>query len=283
MSPGLCRASSLAWGAVRRLATKRIGVAPNIHQGQLEMKSSASELIYGYHPVREMLRHRPQRVVRVLVSTTRRADRRRSEIEQLVRKRGVQLESAAEHELRTLVGSDHHNGFVAEVKAAPDGESPSADSGLRVLVEDIQDPHNLGAMIRVCEGAGVGEMLVRDRGSAPLGSTVAKVSAGAVEWLPVERITNSSRTIRELQEKGFWVYGADAGGVPPWEIDLTGNLVLCFGGEQKGLREQTKRSCDGLIGLPMRGRVESLNVSTALSAILYEAVRQRLAEVGEKS
>jgi len=247
------------------------------------MNSPLSELIYGYHPVRELLRHRPQRVLRLLVSASRRADQRRLEIEQLGKRRQVAVETASEHELRTLAGSEHHNGFVAEVRVSAGEADRGADPGFRVLVEDIQDPHNLGAMIRVCEAAGVGQLMVRDRGSAPLGATVAKVSAGASEWLSVDRVTNSARTIREFQAKGFWVYGADAAGMPPWEIDLTGKVLLCFGGEQKGLREQTRRSCDALLGLPMRGRVESLNVSTALSAVLYEALRQRLGKAEKKS
>jgi 23S rRNA (guanosine2251-2'-O)-methyltransferase len=129
--------------------------------------------------------------------------------------------------------------------------------------------------LRVCEGAGVGRVLVRDRGSAPLSPTVAKTSAGASEWLDVERITNSGTEIERLKEAGFWVYGTDPAGDPPWQVDLAGKVVLCFGGEEKGLRERTRRLCDRTIGLPMRGRVGSLNIATATAAILYEAVRQR--------
>ena len=159
-----------------------------------------------------------------------------------------------------------------------DGEVPGAAAGdaeLLVLVEDVQDPRNLGALIRVCEGAGVGKLLVRDRGSSPLSALAARTSAGASEWLDVERVVNSARTIDELKKQGFWVYGAAAEGVPPWELDLSGPVLLCLGGEEKGLRALTRDRCDALVGLPMRGRVESLNLSTAASALLYEAVRQR--------
>ena len=151
-----------------------------------------------------------------------------------------------------------------------------ADPGLVVLVEDVQDPRNLGALLRVCEGAGVGRVLIRDRGSAPLSPAVVKTSAGAAEWLAVERITNSAQAIQRLKAEGSWVYAVAAGGEPPWEVDLTGQVALCFGGEEKGLRRRTRELCDRTLGLPMRGRVESLNLATAAAAILYEAVRQRL-------
>ena len=169
-----------------------------------------------------------------------------------------------------------HNGFAArqrdDAEAAPSG----GDSDLLVLVEDVQDPRNLGALVRVAEGAGVGRMMIRDRGSAPMSPTVGKTSAGAVEWLPIERVVNSARTLEGLKKEGFWVYGTDPSGEPPWSIDLTGKVVLCLGGEGTGLRRHTRESCDALIGLPMRGRVESLNIATAAAAVLYEAVRQRL-------
>jgi tRNA G18 (ribose-2'-O)-methylase SpoU len=147
---------------------------------------------------------------------------------------------------------------------------------LRVLVEDVQDPRNLGALLRVCEGAGVRQVLVRDRGSAPLGATAAKTSAGALAHLDVERIPNSAAAIERAQQEGFWVYALESGGEPPWSIDLTGKVMICVGGEEKGLRERTRKLCDGVIGLPMLGHVESLNLSTAAAAVLYEAVRQRL-------
>ncbi|NJL27697.1 MAG: 23S rRNA (guanosine(2251)-2'-O)-methyltransferase RlmB [Thermoanaerobaculia bacterium] len=231
-------------------------------------------VLYGYHSVRELLRHRPHETLRVLTAA-RRGSPRRKEIEDLCGKRGVALSEVAEAELRRLAGSAEHNGFLAETRVVPT-PGMTVDRDLRVLVEDVQDPRNLGALLRVCEGAGVGEVLVRDRGSAPLSATVVKTSAGASEWLDVRRVTNSSQAVEELKSEGFWVFGAAAGGVPPWEVDLTGSILLCFGGEQKGLRTLTRQRCDRLVGVPMRGRVESLNLATAAAAVLYEAVRQRL-------
>lgn len=237
-------------------------------------------LIFGFHPVREALHRRPDGVRRVLVAKGRGGGRRR-ELETLCGRLGVAFEVAPRQQLDSLAGGVPHNGFLAEIEAdaaSPAGSSEmSGDPELIVLVEDVQDPRNLGALLRVCEGAGVGRVLIRDRGSAPLSPTAIKASAGAAEWMAVERITNSAETIRRLKEEGYWVYGTEAGGDAPWGVDLTGKLVLVFGGEEKGIRRLTRELCDGLVGLPMRGRVASLNLATATAAVVYEAVRQRTA------
>ena len=235
----------------------------------------------GFQPVREILRSQPHRVAEVLVS--RAAGDRRRTIERLCERHRVRVTSVGPGELRTRLteaGQAHatSRGFAAVLAVAERGESTAAaaaDPGLVVLVEDVQDPRNLGALLRVCEGAGVGRVLIRDRGAAPLSPVTASAAAGAVDWLDVERITNSAQEIGRLKQEGFWVYGADAAGDPPWTVGLSGQLVLCIGGEERGLRQRTRTLCDGLLGLPMRGQVESLNLSTAAAALLYEAVRQR--------
>jgi 23S rRNA (guanosine2251-2'-O)-methyltransferase len=261
-------------------------------------------VLYGYHPVREALRHRPHQVARVLVSAARRG-RRREEIEELCRRHRVEVAAVSEKALAAVAGPAH-NGMAAEMRGeaagvgaggseragaagsepagaaetAPGEPGAAADPDLVVLLEDVQDPRNLGAVLRVCEGAGVGQVLIRDRGSAPITPAVAKTAAGASEWLPIERITNSAATLEHLKKGGYWVYGSDPGGEPPWRLDLTGKVVLCFGGEEKGLRHRTRTLCDATIGLPMRGRLASLNIATAAAAILYEALRQRLQGYG---
>jgi 23S rRNA (guanosine2251-2'-O)-methyltransferase len=242
-----------------------------------------SHRIYGYHPVREALRHRPHEVVRVW--RVGRGGKRHAEIEALCGRHRVAFDQAP-GALVAELGDAVHNGLVAELRvsaaAAAEGKSgKGADPGLVVLLEDVQDPRNLGALLRVCEGAGVGQVLVRDRGSAPLSPLAVKTSAGAAEWLAIERITNSGQQIERLKGEGFWVYGADASGSAAWDLDLSGPTVLCFGGEAKGLRERTRKLCDGLVAVPMRGHVESLNVATAAAAVLYEAVRQRQRLHGE--
>lgn len=244
-------------------------------------------IVHGFHPVREALRHRPHQVRRVLVARRVTGPRVR-EITELCVRHGVGVEIVDWQVLRS-VAPDARQGLVAELNEAldarqeprpgaakqPTARAPARDSELVVLLEDIQDPRNLGALLRVCEGAGAGRVLIRDRGAAPLTPTVVAASAGATEWLDVERVTNTAAELETLKDAGFWIYGAAEGGEAPWEIDLTGPVVLCFGGEEKGLRRLTRERCDRLVGLPMRGRVESLNVATAAAALLYEAVRQR--------
>jgi 23S rRNA (guanosine2251-2'-O)-methyltransferase len=215
-------------------------------------------------------------VVRVLVSAAR-AGKRREEVEDLCRRHRVAFEVVPDRVLSERAGPAH-NGMAAEVREAKADAADTSGGGdleLVVLLEDVQDPRNLGALLRVCEGAGVGRVLIRDRGSAPVSPTVAKTSAGASEWLEIERISNTAIEVDRLKEDGYWIYGTDAGGEPPWDLDLSGKVVLCFGGEEKGLRARTRQICDRMIGLPMRGRVGSLNIATAAAAILYEAVRQR--------
>lgn len=239
-------------------------------------------ITFGFHPVREALHSRPEGVRRVLVGRGR-GGRRRNELEELCRRRGVPFEVVSRKLLDDLATGNPHNGFLAELDAAPSAagsgnDARSAQGGdpeLVVLVEDVQDPRNLGALLRVCEGAGVGRVLIRDRGSAPLSPAAVKASAGAAEWMRVERITNSADTIRRLKKDGFWVYGTEAGGRVPWEIDLRGRVLLVFGGEEKGMRRLTRELCDEIVGLPMRGRVGSLNLATAAAAVVFDAVRQR--------
>jgi 23S rRNA (guanosine2251-2'-O)-methyltransferase len=233
--------------------------------------------IFGFHPIREALRHRPSEVREVLIHRGRR-DARRGEIEALCETHGVQCREVASAELDEH-SEGPHNGFVARVEEAgePADTGPASDDGneIVVLVEDLQDPRNLGALLRVCDAAGVRRVLIRDRGSSELTPAAVKASAGASEWLPVERVTNSAIEMERLKKDGYWVYGAAGGGAAPWDLDLTGKVLLCIGGESKGLRQRTRDKCDALVGLPMEGRVESLNLATAASAILYEIVRQQ--------
>lgn len=211
-----------------------------------------------------------------MLIAARRGSPRRHEIESLCRRHGVTVSGAATAELDALAPG-LHNGFVARLHEASPSERLGDDS-LVVLAEDIEDPRNLGALLRVCEATGVGRVLLRDRGSAPLSAVAVKAAAGATEWLDTERITNTAHALATLRHDGFWIYGSDQRGRSPWEVELTGKVVLCIGGEARGLRARTRALCDQLLGLPMRGHIESLNLATAASALLYEAVRQRLAK-----
>jgi 23S rRNA (guanosine2251-2'-O)-methyltransferase len=227
----------------------------------------------GFHPVREALRREPAAILRVLVERGRRGQRRR-EIDALCRAAGVRQEEVERHALDRFAPGVH-NGFAAELARVERPTTAGGDPDFVLLVEDVQDPRNLGALLRVCEGAGVGRVLVREHGSAPLSATAVKASAGAAEWVSTERIGSSAQELERLKELGYWIYGLAAEGEPPWQIDLTGKVAICVGGEHQGLRRLTRERCDRLIGLPMLGRVESLNLATAAAAVLYEAVRQR--------
>jgi 23S rRNA (guanosine2251-2'-O)-methyltransferase len=234
------------------------------------------ERVAGFHPVREALRRAEAgdaRVARVLVDR-KKSGARRAEIEALSRRAGARLEIVDDAVL-TRFYAGVHNGFAAEVERTGRVAPGGADPELVVLAEDVQDPRNLGALLRVCEGAGVGRVLLRERGSAPLSESAVKASAGAASWIEFERIGSSAQALANLKEDGFWIYGLAMEGEPPWRVDLKGKVAICVGGEESGLRRLTRERCDGLIGLPMLGRVESLNLATAAAAVLYEAVRQR--------
>jgi len=230
--------------------------------------------IYGFQPVREALRHRPQRVVRVRITAA--PGHRRQEIEALCARHGVATGGLAANDRTRVDATAVHNGFVAEVR--PMAAAPRAgDPELVVIAEDIQDPRNLGALLRVCECAGVGRVLIRDRGSAPISPAASKTAAGAVEWLEIQRVTNTAMELERLKKDGYWVYGAAPEGQLVWDVDLKGRVVLVIGGEARGLRRRTRTLCDRLVALPVRGHIASLNLATAASALLYESLRQRRA------
>ncbi|HEX5930125.1 MAG TPA: 23S rRNA (guanosine(2251)-2'-O)-methyltransferase RlmB [Solirubrobacterales bacterium] len=215
----------------------------------------ASQFIYGKQPVAEAERGR-RRVHRVWRAP----------------------ETSGE-ELERLCGSPDHQGVVAEVDPYPyadPGGLLRSDGGLLVALDQVQDPRNLGAVCRSAEFAGAGGLVVPERRSAGVTAVACKTSAGAVEHLPVAHVRNLADWLGDAKEAGFWIWGADAGAdSPPWEVDLKGPTVLVLGGEGKGLRPRVASACDGLVSLPQGGRIESLNVSAAAAALLFEARRQR--------
>src|SRR5690606_23729021 len=156
-------------------------------------------------------------------------------------------------------------------RAADQGEPP-----LILLLDEVQDPHNLGSLLRSADGAGAHGVVVPKRRSAGLTMTVARTSAGAVEYVPVAQVPNLVQAVRTLQERGLWVVGADmAGEQTLWEADLTGPMAVVVGGEDKGLGRLVRESCDLLVRIPMRGRVNSLNAGVAGALVLFEIARQR--------
>jgi 23S rRNA (guanosine2251-2'-O)-methyltransferase len=215
----------------------------------------ASQFIYGVQPVQE-------------------AERGRRRVHKVWR-----APETSPVELERLCGSPDHQGVVAEVDPYPYGDAEAMlrkAGALIVALDQVQDPRNLGAVCRSAEAAGAVGVVIPERRAAMVTPVACKTSAGAVEHLEVAHVRNLADWMAAAQEAGFWVWGADADGPqPPWGVDLTGPTVIVLGGEGKGLRPRVAASCDGLIALPSLGRVESLNVSAAASALLFESVRQR--------
>lgn len=168
----------------------------------------------------------------------------------------------------------------AELDTVLDDNHQAGKTPLLVALDQVEDPMNLGQILRTCEGAGVSAVLLPRHRSAHLTQTVAQISQGAFAWLPVVSINNLRQTVDELKNAGFWIYGCDAGeGSKPWhQADMTSPTMLVMGAEGKGLRRLTRESCDGLLHLPMAGYMESLNVGAACSAFVFEAIRQRTSQ-----
>jgi 23S rRNA (guanosine2251-2'-O)-methyltransferase len=230
------------------------------------------------HPVEEAVRARPRQIEWVLVDSERR-DRRFQELKRLCREQGVLLRYGDRQALDRAAGPGHQ-GVAARLAVRgylPEESAFEGEPGRRLLflLDEVQDPHNLGAVLRVAEAVGAG-VVVPERGSAPLSDAVARASAGAVERVPVVRVGNLRRFVDLLKEQGFRVVGLDPAGESVFRIDLTGDLALVLGAEGSGMRRLVREGCDLLASLPMAGRVASLNVSTAAAAAGYEAVRQRI-------
>ncbi|HKD18325.1 MAG TPA: 23S rRNA (guanosine(2251)-2'-O)-methyltransferase RlmB [Thermoanaerobaculia bacterium] len=229
------------------------------------------------HPVTEAVKARPREIEWVLFDAERR-DRRVNELKTLCRDRGVAVRYGPRRTLDQLAGSGHQ-GVVARLAVRgylEEGEATRGVPGQRLLfvLDEVQDPHNLGAVIRVADALGAG-VVVPERGSAPLSEAVARSSAGAVERVPIVRAKNLRRFLDRLKNEGFRVVGLDSGGRDLLEVDLSGDLALVLGAEGKGMRRLVREGCDELGRLPMKGEIASLNVSTAASAAGYLALRQR--------
>jgi 23S rRNA (guanosine2251-2'-O)-methyltransferase len=240
------------------------------------------DVLYGVHPVAEALKAGRRRFDHVLVAAERHDDRLATLVAECKRA-GVRVRQEAREHLTQLAGTAAHQGVVAVVRpkellTIEDlFEAPGTSQGRMLLALDgVEDPQNLGALLRVADGAGVDGVIVTERRSAPLSPVAVKASAGASEHLRIARVVNLVRALEELKEQNIWVIGLDErGGTDYDRFDLTGDCVLVLGREGAGLHDLVRKTCDHLLRIPMAGGVSSLNVSAAGAVVLYEAFRQR--------
>ena len=240
-----------------------------------------NKILFGFHAVTVRLKTAPRSVIEIHLDADRRDQRMRQFIER-AREAGVRVVDSDDERLHRMCGTHRHQGVVARVE--PLAHSHSMDDTLDavegdpllLVLDGITDPHNLGACLRVADGAGAHAVIAPKDHAVGVNATVAKVASGAAETIPYFMVTNLARTIGELKERGIRVIGtSDDAPSSLYELDLTGPLALVLGAEGRGMRQLTARNCDQLARLPMKGAVESLNVSVASGICLYEALRQR--------
>ncbi|WP_036243219.1 MULTISPECIES: 23S rRNA (guanosine(2251)-2'-O)-methyltransferase RlmB [Megasphaera] len=243
---------------------------------------SSECIITGRNSVSEALR--AGRSITKLYLANGRPSQPLQRIYEIARERGVTVEMVPSKVLQRLAGGTAHQGVVAVAAAIDFADltevlADAADKGkvpFLVLLDGIEDVHNLGAIIRTAECAGVDAILLPKRHSAPVNETVGKTSAGAVEYMPIVQIGNSTRLLKELKKRGFWVIGADMDGtVDYFHSSLTAPVILVIGSEGRGISRLVKETCDVLVQIPMFGNVNSLNASVAAALLMYEVVRQR--------
>jgi len=241
----------------------------------------STKVLFGFHAVTVRLKTAPQSVTEIHVDATRRDARMRQFVER-AREADVKIVDSDDERLSRLVGTHRHQGVVAHVK--PLAPKHSLDDvldevegpPLLLVLDGVTDPHNLGACLRVADGAGVHAVVAPKDHAVGLNATVAKVASGAAETVPYLMVTNLARTLNELKERDIRIVGtSDDAPRSLYEADLSGPVALVLGAEGPGMRQLTRKTCDELVRLPMKGAVESLNVSVASGICLYEALRQR--------
>jgi 23S rRNA (guanosine2251-2'-O)-methyltransferase len=239
--------------------------------------------VYGLHAVASLLANRPESIDGLLVSAS--ADRRLAGIVERAQSAGVAVEKVSRRELDQQLPGARHQGVVARVSSGscalpeqtlPDFLAALEEPAFLLVLDGVQDPHNLGACLRTADAAGVHAVILPKDRAVGITPVVHKVACGAVQSMPVFTVTNLARTLRALREAGVWLFGAsDDAGQGLYAADLKGPIALVLGGEGSGLRRLTRELCDHMVAIPMAGAVESLNVSVATGVLLFEAVRQR--------
>ena len=242
---------------------------------------SSPKVLFGFHAVGVRLKTAPQSIVEIYFEPTRRDARMRQFVTK-AQEAGVRLIEADALRIAKLSGSHGHQGVAARVEALQQVHSLDelleslTEPPLLLVLDGVTDPHNLGACLRVADGAGVHAVIAPKDHAVGVNATVAKVASGAAETVPYFMVTNLARTLNELKERNIWCIGtSDDAPKTLYEVDLKGPVALVLGAEGEGIRQLTRKTCDELVRLPMKGAVESLNVSVASGVCLYEAVRQR--------
>jgi 23S rRNA (guanosine2251-2'-O)-methyltransferase len=247
--------------------------------------SSAPKVLFGFHAVGVRVKTAPQSIIEIYFDPTRRDARMRQFIERATES-GVRLIEADGPRLAKLSGGHGHQGVAARVSEIKQVHSldellegiEKIESPLILVLDGVTDPHNLGACLRVADGAGAHAVIAPKDHAVGINATVAKVASGAAETVPYFMVTNLARTLNELKERNIWIIGtSDDAPKTLYQVDLKGPTALVLGAEGDGMRQLTRKTCDELISIPMCGGVESLNVSVASGVCLYEARRQRTA------
>lgn len=238
-------------------------------------------IIEGKNAVREAIKS--GQTINKLMAMTKLFDAESNELIALAKEHNVFVNFVSKEVLDNISPTKRHQGFVAQVtdfaySEVDDILSEALQKGehvFLVILDGIEDPHNLGAILRSCECAGVHGVIIGKHRACPVNETVAKTSAGALSRVKVARVTNISQTILQLQKQNIWVYAAEANGESIYKTNLKGDLALVIGSEGNGVSQLVKKTCDGIVSLPLMGSINSLNASVACGAVLFEAVRQR--------
>ncbi len=241
----------------------------------------STKVLFGFHAVTVRLKTAPESISEIHVDSARR-DARMRQFVQRVQEAGAKLVDSDAERLAQLAGNPRHQGVVARVSALPQRHSLDEvlddvqGPPLVLVLDGVTDPHNLGACLRVADGAGVHAVVAPKDHAVGLNATVAKVASGAAETVPYLMVTNLARTLAELKERDIRVIGTSEDAERTlFEADFSGPVALVLGAEGPGMRQLTRKSCDELVRIPMQGAVESLNVSVAAGVCLFEALRQR--------
>ena len=253
---------------------------PREHVERVEVQEVV-DFVFGRHAVVEALQT-PDRVNRVFIQEGT-SGRDAAKVIELAREKGIQVQTVPKTKIEDLVGNAVHQGLVASIaayeyadledvfkKAEEKGEDPFI-----VILDGVEDPHNLGSILRTADATGVHGIIIPKRRSASLTATVAKASTGAIEHVPVVRVTNLTQTIEQLKARGVWVFGTDMNGTDYRKWNTSGPLAIVMGNEGKGVSRIVKESVDEMVTIPMVGHVQSLNASVASALMMYEVFRNR--------